>query len=125
MAIETGMRRGDGSGREVPLSQRAFDALNESKMRADVDQPRVFPMAAGLLEQAWYRLLVRATVKGLRFHDLRHEGVSRLFERTECDRSEQHFGTQGTSDAQALHAPQRRRSGRTTVEDLSMLLRLC
>lgn len=104
LAIETGMRRGEilglqwsdishnrrvitlsmtknGSGREVPLSQRAFDALVEWKIRADVEQPRVFPMAPGSLEQAWYRLLVRANVKGLRFHDLRHEGVSRLFER--------------------------------------------
>ena len=104
VAIETGMRRGEilglrwsdishnrrvitltmtknGSGREVPLSQRAFDALTEWRTQADVDQPRVFPMAPGSLEQAWYRLLLRANVKGLRFHDLRHEGVSRLFER--------------------------------------------
>jgi integrase len=104
LAIETGMRRGEilglkwsdvshnrrvitltmtknGSGREVPLSQRAFDALTEWKRRAEVDQPRVFPMAPGSLEQAWYRLLVRAEVSALRFHDLRHEGVSRLFER--------------------------------------------
>ncbi|TDW25342.1 site-specific recombinase XerD [Rhizobium azibense] len=104
LAIETGMRRGEilglrwsnlshnrrvitlamtknGSGREVPLSQRAFDGLIEWKRRADVDQPRVFPMAPGSLEQAWYRLLVRAEVSGLRFHDLRHEGVSRHFER--------------------------------------------
>ncbi|MGK9338868.1 site-specific integrase [Sinorhizobium meliloti] len=104
LAIETGMRRGEilglqwsdishnrrvialkmtknGSGREVPLSQRAFDALTEWKTRADPDQPRLFPMAPGSLEQAWYRLLTRAEVTELRFHDLRHEGVSRLFER--------------------------------------------
>ncbi|MDK4739390.1 site-specific integrase [Rhizobium sp. CNPSo 3464] len=104
LAIETGMRRGEilglqwsdishnrrvitltmtknGSGREVPLSQRAFDALTEWKTQADVDQSRVFPMAPGSLEQAWYRLLVRAGIEGLRFHDLRHEAVSRLFER--------------------------------------------
>ena len=71
----------EGFGREVPLSQRAFDALTEWRRRADVDQPRVFLMAPGSLEQAWYRLLVRAEVSELRFHDLRHEGVSRLFER--------------------------------------------
>lgn len=104
VAIETGMRRGEilglqwsdishnrrvialkmtknGSGREVPLSQRAFDALTEWKTRADADQPRVFPMNPGSLEQAWFRLLTRAEVTELRFHDLRHEGVSRLFER--------------------------------------------
>lgn len=104
LAIETGMRRGEilglkwsdishdrrvitlamtknGSGREVPLSQRAFQALSEWKDNADVDQSTVFPMKAGALEQAWRRLLARSNVKALRFHDLRHEGVSRLFER--------------------------------------------
>ncbi len=104
LAIETGMRRGEilgmqwsdlshnrrvitltltknGSGREVPLSQRAFEALTEWKSRAGADQPLVFPMSAGSLEQVWRRLLIRADITGLRFHDLRHEGVSRLFER--------------------------------------------
>jgi integrase len=104
LAVETGMRRGEilglgwpdishnrrvitltmtknGSGREVPLSQRAFEALIEWKGHADADQSVVFPMKPGALEQAWRRLLVRSKVKGLRFHDLRHEGVSRLFER--------------------------------------------
>lgn len=104
LAIETGMRRGEilglkwsdishnrrvitlamtknGFGREVPLSQRAFQALSEWKDHAEVDQATVFPMKAGTLEQAWRRLLVRSNVKALRFHDLRHEGVSRLFER--------------------------------------------
>ncbi len=104
LAIESGMRRGEllglkwsdvshnrrvislamtknGSSRDVPLSQRAFDALVEWKIRAVVDQTTVFPMRAGTLEQAWRRLLKRAGITGLRFHDLRHEGVSRLFER--------------------------------------------
>ncbi|EHJ95134.1 site-specific integrase [Agrobacterium tumefaciens] len=103
-AIETGMRRGEilgmrwcdishnrrvitlaitknGSGRQVPLSQRAFDVLTEWKSRADADRLRVFPMSAGSLEQVWRRLLIRADIKELRFHDLRHEAVSRLFER--------------------------------------------
>lgn len=104
LAIETGMRRGEilglkwsdishnrrvitlaltknGSGREVPLSQRAFDALMDWKERAPVDLSTVFPMTPGALEQAWRRLLIRAGIRSLRFHDLRHEGVSRLFER--------------------------------------------
>lgn len=104
LAIETGMRRGEilglewkdfshnrrvitlmmtknGSGREVPLSQRAFDALTEWRDRAEVDQSLIFSMKPGALEQAWRRLLARSKIKGLRFHDLRHEGVSRLFER--------------------------------------------
>lgn len=104
LAIETGMRRGEilglkwsdisdnrrvvtlamtknGSGREVPLSQRAFEALRIWKGHPSVDTSTVFPMRAGTLEQAWRRVLSRAKISGLRFHDLRHEGVSRLFER--------------------------------------------
>ncbi len=104
VAIETGMRRGEllglqwddishnrrvitlhmtknGSGREVPLSQRAFDALMTWKAECPVDQSTVFPTTSGALEQAWRRLLKRVGIEGLRFHDLRHEGVSRLFER--------------------------------------------
>ncbi len=104
LAIETGMRRGEilglkwsdishnrrvltllltknGSGREVPLSQRAFNALTTWRDAANPNEQRVFPMAPGTLEQAWRRLLARSNVKALRFHDLRHEGVSRLFER--------------------------------------------
>lgn len=104
LAIETGMRRGEilglkwndishnrrvitltvtknGSGREVPLSQRAFDALSAWKAQTAVDAPSVFPMTPGALEQTWRRLLVRSGITALRFHDLRHEGVSRLFER--------------------------------------------
>ncbi|WHA42960.1 site-specific integrase [Agrobacterium larrymoorei] len=104
LAIETGMRRGEllglqwadvshnrrvislsmtknGASREVPLSQRAFDTLMDWRSRAEIDQTTVFPMSAGALEQAWRRLLSRSGVTALRFHDLRHEGVSRLFER--------------------------------------------
>ncbi len=104
VAVETGMRRGEllglkwsdfshnrrvlslamtknGSGRDVPLSQRAFDTLIAWKEHPSADKSVVFPMRAGTLEQAWRRLLTRAGIKGLRFHDLRHEGVSRLFER--------------------------------------------
>lgn len=104
VAIETGMRRGEllglkwsdfshnrrvlsltltknGSGREVPLSQRAFEALIAWSKHPGVDQSFIFPMRAGTLEQAWRRLLKRSGVTALRFHDLRHEGVSRLFER--------------------------------------------
>lgn len=104
LAIETGMRRGEllglkwtdfshnrrvlslaltknGSGRDVPLSQRAFEALIAWRQHPDIDPSTIFPMRAGTLEQAWRRILARSGVTALRFHDLRHEGVSRLFER--------------------------------------------
>jgi integrase len=99
VAIETGMRRGEllgltwsnfshnrrvislaltknGSGRDVPLSQRAFDVLMEWKSRAEVDQSTIFPMSPGALEQAWRRLLTRSGVKALRFHGLFERGLN-------------------------------------------------
>jgi len=71
----------NGEGREVPLSQRAYQALADWKLNASVDASMIFPLSAGSLEQAWRRLLVRVSIADLRFHDLRHEAVSRLFER--------------------------------------------
>lgn len=104
VAIETGMRRSEmlglrwadilhnrrvavlhmtknGERREVPLSQRAYDALNAWRAASGDDAERVFPLSAGGLEQIWRRLLDRVNITDLRFHDLRHEAVSRLFER--------------------------------------------
>lgn len=104
VAIETGMRRGEllgmcwsdfshnrrvvtlamtknGSARDVPLSQRAFDTLCDWREHCDDQEPRVFPMAEGTFNQAWRRIVARAEVANLHFHDLRHEGVSRLFEK--------------------------------------------
>ena len=72
----------NGERREVLLSQRAYDALSAWRQSVDLDdEERVFPLSAGGLEQIWSRLLLRAKITDLRFHDLRHEAVSRLFER--------------------------------------------
>ncbi|MCV3766180.1 tyrosine-type recombinase/integrase [Rhizobium sp. TRM95796] len=104
VAIETGMRRGEllgmkwsdvshnrrvislaltknGTSREVPLSQRAHDELCTWRARCDEQTDQVFPMKTGTFNQAWRRILARARVDGLHFHDLRHEGISRLFEK--------------------------------------------
>lgn len=99
-AIETGMRRSEilrvrwsdfdakkrllripvaknGHPRTIPLSSLAV-AILEAMPR---EEPQPFPMTANALRLAWGRLADRAGVKDLRFHDLRHEAVSRLFER--------------------------------------------
>jgi integrase len=104
VAIETGMRRGEllgmrwsdvshnrrvislamtknGTSREVPLSQRAHDALCEWRMQCEEQTGQVFPMKTGTFNQAWRRIVSRARVDSLHFHDLRHEGISRLFEK--------------------------------------------
>jgi len=104
VAIETGMRRGEllsltwanidlpgrvahleltknGSRRDVPLSARATEALATLRHEAAKPDDRPFPLTPGALEQAWNRLRARAGVRDLRFHDLRHEAISRFFEK--------------------------------------------
>ena len=99
LAIETAMRKGEllslqwsnidldksiallpqtknGSARWVPLSPRASEIL----LSLDRAGERVFPIGPDALRHGWDRLCRRAEIEGLRFHDLRHEAVSRLFE---------------------------------------------
>jgi integrase len=101
LAIETGMRRGEilslrwehidldrrvahlpmtknGGSRDVPLSTRAAAML--VKLGAS-DRGPVFDVTAHAFEQAWRRLRHRAGLHDLRFHDMRHEAISRLFEK--------------------------------------------
>ena len=40
----------------------------------------MFPISADALRLAWERVKRRAGIKDLRFHDLRHEAISRFFE---------------------------------------------
>ena len=40
----------------------------------------VFPISANCLHLAWVRARNKAEITDLRFHDLRHEAVSRFFE---------------------------------------------
>ena len=100
-AIETGMRRGEllglrwehvdldrriaflpvtknGSSREVPLSTKAAQVLAGQRQRNDTPSP--FPVAPNAFRLAWDRLRSRAGLSDLRFHDLRHEAISRFFE---------------------------------------------
>ena len=101
LAIETGMRRGElltlewkhvdlerrvahlpltknGDPRDVPLSTRAIEVLRALKAG---DTGRVFAVAPNAVRLGWERLVRRAGLVDLHFHDLRHEAVSRLFER--------------------------------------------
>ena len=64
--------------RTIPLSNQAFEILvGLRKGRAD----QLIPITPSAVKQAWRRLLVRADIDDLRFHDLRHEAISRLFEK--------------------------------------------
>lgn len=101
LAIETGMRRGEllslrwqhidldkrvahlqmtknGTSRDVPLSSRAVETLRGIHA---VESHTVFTAAPNAVRLAWERLTRRVGLEDLRLHDLRHEAVSRLFEK--------------------------------------------
>ncbi len=100
LAIETGMRRGEilaiknsqidferqtvkiietknGHTRTIPITDRAVAILRNHTGKAD---ERPFPVSANAFRLAWERLRIRAAITDLRFHDLRHEAISRFFE---------------------------------------------
>ena len=98
-AVETGMRRSEilkmrwsdidetkktakltntknGDDRIVPLTRNAFEVLKN----LGKDKEVVFPITANCLQLAWRRVKKKADIDDLRFHDLRHEAISRFFE---------------------------------------------
>jgi integrase len=70
----------NGDDRVVPLSKEALDIV-QARLRQPDDGPRVFPTTRDAIACAWRRILKRAAIEDFRFHDLRHEATSRLFER--------------------------------------------
>lgn len=101
LALETGMRLGEilsvtwpnvdlsnsvlkledtknGERRSVPLSSKARTTLAQLPRHIS---GRVFPdVTNGAISHAFRRLCEDLEIEGLRFHDLRHEATSRLFE---------------------------------------------
>ena len=102
-AIHTGMRRGEllsatwqmvsfekkiislpaeitktNKTRNVPLQPHAIDILRKLPRSLD---GRVFPIGIKHFERSWTNICRRANIKGLRWHDLKREAVSRLFEK--------------------------------------------
>jgi integrase len=78
----------NGEARRVPLSSQAMQVLEE-RLKATQRTPeglpealceRVFPISANAVRLAWERLRQKTGIKDLRFHDLRHEAISRFFE---------------------------------------------
>ena len=66
----------NGTRRLVPLSRSAFLVL-ESLPK---DETRVFATTDYAIRHSWDRLIARASIQDLRFHDLRHEAISRFIE---------------------------------------------
>ena len=99
LALETAMRRGEilairkqhinldkrtllipesknGRARTIPLSIPATEVLSRH-----LCEGRLFPLSANAFRLAWERLKRRAKLVDLHFHDMRHEAISRLFEK--------------------------------------------
>jgi len=82
----------NGDSRQVPMSSVAVSTVKEYLTTHEGD--RLFPFWNGShdpdylratsikLSNQWARIFSAAKCEGLRYHDLRHEAVSRMFERT-------------------------------------------
>lgn len=72
----------NGEDRTIPLSTSAVAALMSIRHIQSIDG-RVFYnwSASDSFNKTWARICARAGIEDLRFHDLRHEAVSRLFEK--------------------------------------------
>jgi integrase len=100
LAIQTAMRRGEilniqwqhiswtnntllipetktGQPRKVPLTAKAVTSLRQLEIK---DLGLVFSVKADSVSQAFKRACVTTDIDDLRFHDLRHEATTRLFE---------------------------------------------
>ena len=64
--------------RNVPLQPHAIEILRKLPRSLD---GRVFPIGIKNFERTWTKICRRANIKGLRWHDLKREAVSRLFEK--------------------------------------------
>ena len=102
LAIETAMRRSEllamrwqdvnlqartvhlrdtknGEARTVPLSTAALQVLRE--LPRNIQGGPVFTVGDSYLSHTFLECCRKAGIEGLRFHDLRHEATSRLFEK--------------------------------------------
>ncbi|WP_339634566.1 site-specific integrase [uncultured Sneathiella sp.] len=100
LAVLTGMRRGEllkmkwehldrkknllllpttknGYSRVIPLCGNAIKVLNIIGVR---EEGFVLDVSENALRLSWERLRNRVGIKDIRFHDLRHEAISRFFE---------------------------------------------
>jgi len=68
----------NGEDRAVPLSKHALAVLSQIEAS---EGPYMFPVTRTVITRAWRHILERARIRDFRFHDLRHEATSSLFER--------------------------------------------
>lgn len=71
--------------RTTPLSPKALEILRAIKADSNELQERVFTKTPQSITRAMVKACKVAELHNLRFHDLRHEATSRLFENTDLD----------------------------------------
>ena len=104
LAIETAMRRGEllamkwehidfesrtvlipvtknGYSRTIPLTSEAVNILKEIQDMRLNDEEVFSGVTGNAANHLWDRIVARANIKDLHFHDLRHEAISRFFEK--------------------------------------------
>ena len=104
LAVETAARRGElaklkrteidlpgrvmllwdtknGEDRHVPLSRVAAGILEDMLEQIPAERLRVFSWSADTYSHKFHDACVAAGIEDLTLHDMRHEGVSRLFEK--------------------------------------------
>ena len=69
-----------GVARYVVASAKAAEILAR-RGEGMTDAAKLFPLPADTLRHQWTRARAKAGLPGLRFHDLRHEGISRMADR--------------------------------------------
>ena len=93
-AIETGMRKSEilsitnddvkdnhiflaetknGNSRKIPLTSKVREIINKSKLP--------YSISSNAVRLSWSRMIKKAGIVDLHFHDLRHEAISRFFEK--------------------------------------------
>lgn len=73
----------NGHPRTIPLTSRALAILSDrmpAGAGAGAREDRAFPTTEDAVKMAWRRIMGRAKLVDFRYHDLRHEAVSRFFE---------------------------------------------
>jgi integrase len=73
-------RRKAGNDEWVPLLEDAWRVLQEQLATLDADEPRVWPISGKTISRYFTEACTALGIPDLHFHDLRHEGTSRLFE---------------------------------------------
>ena len=66
-----------GRVRFVPLTPKAIECLESIPSQSEY----VFNTTTSAIASAWKRIRVKAGFKEIRFHDIRHEAISRFFEK--------------------------------------------